>query len=107
LQNWNFANARKLINSYVYTYRINLPPNIKETAQKIAKSTPMHSQISLTSNTQNYQSQTQTSLTESKTDLHSTGEAYMRDGNNCSKKDAQRPSSHSDYSNGKKSESMS
>jgi hypothetical protein len=108
LQNWNFANARKLVNSYLYTYRINLPPNIKDTAHKVVKSTPTptHSQTNSVYDAQSFPNQTQTSLTEPKDEMFSTGSGFLKESTNPPRKDPQRPLSHSDYSNSKKSESI-
>ena len=71
LQNWNFANARKLINSYVYTYRINLPGNLKEAIARISKFLANPSEKSSNLNSQSF-------FSEPKEEMVSTGSGFMK-----------------------------
>jgi hypothetical protein len=97
-----------LINSYLYTYRINLPLNIKDAALKAVKtnSNSVSQMSSVYDPPQSYPSQSQTSFAESKDEMQSTGNGFLRDADKSHprKEAQQRPLSHSDYSNGKKSE---
>jgi hypothetical protein len=100
LQNWNFANARKLINSYVYTYRINLPINLKEIVTRIFKYSANHSEMVSSFDSQSY-------YTDQKEEMMSTGSAFMKEtpSNQAMRNEGHRPFCHSDYSNSKKSDS--
>ena len=76
LQNWNFANARKLINSYAYTYRIKIASSLKDVLKKWER-TSCNSSVSDLYRLQTPQSSTSsisyTTFMPTKTDLQSTG----------------------------------
>jgi hypothetical protein len=103
LQNWTFVNARRLVNSYVYTYRLPLAANLYEAMKKRERTTLNSSISDIYSSQGPYLNHF---VSNSKADLISTGEDGFKQSSShptsSRKGDSQRPASLSDFSSGSK-----